>query len=603
MKVKKLLTSTIAKIIALYIVAFAVVVTIYFIEQNSIFDKTTVEATAQIQNTQDTILDQMKLIDELYTNQVQASMNTLIRTGKSYGTPNYSTTVSFEGKMVPNLRLGTQPVVNNFDLVDALTDDVGGTATLFVKSAEGEFVRVSTNVKKSDGSRAIGTILTPGGAVEQAILNGRAFYGVIDILGKPYFTGYEPMLDSSGKVIGIWYVGYPLEHMGAINNTISGKKVFDNDFFFILDAKERIIARSNSLSDDAIFANLEKAQNKDGWEMSTAHFDQWNYSIIACYMPEEINAIARSESLKLLVNLGIIVVLFSLFIIYFVLSTNKTNKRIMNSAVELSNSTYSVSSAAQQLTASSEKLAEGSSEQASSIQQTLMIMEQSNKMVQENVESTTQAARLSEQMTQSASDGFQQMQEMNDSMVQIRESSNDIAKIIKVIDGIAFQTNLLALNAAVEAARAGDAGAGFAVVAEEVRNLARSSAESAKSTAEIIERNMSYSKKGMDISEKVRTSLEEINNNAEKVSQLVEQISSSSEEQARGSEQVTSAISEIEIVTKQNSAVAEESSSASQALQSQAHKLTVVMEELNKIIGSTEAGNEMLDDSDVPLLE
>ena len=101
----------------------------------------------------------------------------------------------------------TTKVNNNFTLVDAVVKEMGGTATLFVKSGD-DFVRVSTNVKKDDGSRAIGTILDPKGKAIVAIRANEPFYGEVDILGKPYVTGYEPMRDAANNVIGIYYVGY-----------------------------------------------------------------------------------------------------------------------------------------------------------------------------------------------------------------------------------------------------------------------------------------------------------------------------------------------------------------------------------------------------------
>ena len=96
---------------------------------------------------------------------------------------------------------------NNFDVVDEVVRENGGTATLFVKAGD-EYVRVATNVKKNDGSRAIGTILDPNGPVVMVIRKGEAYYGDATILGKPYVTGYDPIRDSSGNVIGIYYVGY-----------------------------------------------------------------------------------------------------------------------------------------------------------------------------------------------------------------------------------------------------------------------------------------------------------------------------------------------------------------------------------------------------------
>jgi methyl-accepting chemotaxis protein len=200
-----------------------------------------------------------------------------------------------------------------------------------------------------------------------------------------------------------------------------------------------------------------------------------------------------------------------------------------------------------------------------------------------NTENTRQASILSEKTNQSAKDGFSKMKDMNESMQEIKKSSDDIAKIIKVIDEIAFQTNILALNAAVEAARAGEAGAGFAVVAEEVRNLAQRSANAAKDTAMIIDKNIELSRKGVDISLLVSQSLEEIKHNAEKVSNLVSEITASSEEQAKGTDQISRAISQMEQVTQQNAAVAEESSASAQELLTQSEALDGVVQDLNKI--------------------
>ena len=110
------------------------------------------------------------------------------------------------GKPVPAIYFGTSKMNNNFDLVDDVVKQAGGTATIFVKSGD-EYVRVATNVKKDDGTRAIGTVLDPNGKAIAAIRDGKAFYGDVDILGKPYVTGYEPIWDAA-KVIGIYYVGY-----------------------------------------------------------------------------------------------------------------------------------------------------------------------------------------------------------------------------------------------------------------------------------------------------------------------------------------------------------------------------------------------------------
>jgi hypothetical protein len=141
------------------------------------------------------------------TDQVKTSMAALQTMTVKLGAPKISGMDVVGGKDAPALYFGVTKMNNSFDLVDELVKKNGGTATLFVKAGE-NYVRVATNVKKDDGSRAIGTILDPKGPVFAAIRTGKPYYGDANILGKTYDTGYEPIKDSSGNVIGIYYVGY-----------------------------------------------------------------------------------------------------------------------------------------------------------------------------------------------------------------------------------------------------------------------------------------------------------------------------------------------------------------------------------------------------------
>ncbi len=141
------------------------------------------------------------------TDNVKASMAALIaKTGK-LGAPKVEGTDPVGGKSAPGLYFGTTKMNNFFDVVDEVAKEHGGTATLFIKAGD-EYVRVATNVKKDDGSRAIGTILDPNGPAITMIKKGEAYYGDATILGKPYITGYEPIRDAAKNVIGIYYVGY-----------------------------------------------------------------------------------------------------------------------------------------------------------------------------------------------------------------------------------------------------------------------------------------------------------------------------------------------------------------------------------------------------------
>ncbi|MBP0592060.1 Cache 3/Cache 2 fusion domain-containing protein [Paraburkholderia sp. LEh10] len=139
---------------------------------------------------------------------VKQAMTLLKNKTAKLGAPAVKGEDAIAGKEVPALYFGATKMNNNFAVVDEVKKEMGSTATLFVKSGD-DFVRVATNVQKDDGSRAIGTILDPKGKAIAAIRTGSAYYGDADILGKPYVTGYEPIHDASGTVIGIYYVGYP----------------------------------------------------------------------------------------------------------------------------------------------------------------------------------------------------------------------------------------------------------------------------------------------------------------------------------------------------------------------------------------------------------
>src|SRR6267154_6172834 len=136
---------------------------------------------------------------------VQAAMQLLKSKAATLRAPNVKGEEAVAGKIVPIVYFGTTKMNNNFVLVDEVQKEVGGTATIFVKNGD-EFVRVATNVKKDDGSRAIGTILDPKGKAIESIKKDEPFYGEVDILGKPYITGYKPIRDASKSVIGIYYV-------------------------------------------------------------------------------------------------------------------------------------------------------------------------------------------------------------------------------------------------------------------------------------------------------------------------------------------------------------------------------------------------------------
>lgn len=243
------------------------------------------------------------------------------------------------------------------------------------------------------------------------------------------------------------------------------------------------------------------------------------------------------------------------------------------------------SAVAAQVSSSSQSLARGAGEQAASLSETSSSLEEISAMTRRNAESAAKAKTLAAQARLAADSGTGEMAGMKRAMDEIKDSSDQISKIIKTIDEIAFQTNLLALNAAVEAARAGEAGMGFAVVADEVRSLAQRAAGSARETASRIENSVEKSAHGVALTEKVASSLQDIAAKVRGVDALVAEIASSSREQSEGIAQLGRTVVDMDKVTQETAGYAEETAAAAEELNAQTLALQQTAVELDALVG------------------
>jgi methyl-accepting chemotaxis protein len=250
----------------------------------------------------------------------------------------------------------------------------------------------------------------------------------------------------------------------------------------------------------------------------------------------------------------------------------------------LSESAEHVASASVQVSSAGTSLAQGTTEQAASLEETSASTEEMASMTRRNAEHSKATAELIAVVDTRVAEANQALNDMVKAMDGIASSSGKIAKIIQVIDEIAFQTNILALNAAVEAARAGAAGLGFAVVADEVRNLSQRSAQAARETGDLIEESVRMSKDGGEMVGRMVHAIHSITERTTKVRTLVDEVSVGAQEQARGVDQIARAISEMERVTQQSAGVAEESASAGRELSAQADSMRDVVAELQVLI-------------------
>jgi methyl-accepting chemotaxis protein len=294
------------------------------------------------------------------------------------------------------------------------------------------------------------------------------------------------------------------------------------------------------------------------------------------------------STVQVIIVVTVAAVVFGMTVGLFIIGA--INKALTSITHALDSGAAQTTSAAGQVASASQSLAEGASEQAASLEETSASLEEISSMTKRNAESSRQAKELSNHTRKAAEEGASGMAEMGNAMNAIKESSAAIAKIVKSIDEIAFQTNILALNAAVEAARAGEAGAGFAVVAEEVRSLAQRSAQSAGETASKIADAIACSERGVEISAKVAASCGEIVAKARQVDELVGEIAAASTEQSEGIGHVATAVAEMDKVTQSTAANAEESASAAEELNAQAQSVRESVTTLRQLVeGGVEA--------------
>lgn len=240
-----------------------------------------------------------------------------------------------------------------------------------------------------------------------------------------------------------------------------------------------------------------------------------------------------------------------------------------------------------QVASASQSLARGASEQAASLEETSACVEEINSMARRNGENSQSAAGLVTVSEQKFVKGNQSLDQMIVAINEISSQSDQISKIIKVIDEIAFQTNILALNAAVEAARAGEAGMGFAVVADEVRSLAHRCAQAAQDTSVLIAGSITRSKGGQARVDEVAGAIREVTGEAGRIKTLVEEVSLGSQEQTRGIDEIAKALSKLNQATHTTAASAQQSAAAAEQLTTQSESVNAVIGRLVALVGGT----------------
>jgi methyl-accepting chemotaxis protein len=256
----------------------------------------------------DRVIESLGMINSISSDNLGSATRLMEESAGKLGEVSLGKTVQVKAENVPDLRFGTASQVENFALVDHVKSITGATATLFVRRGD-DFIRVSTNVMKPDGTRAVGTALDPKGPAAAAIRNHRAYYGIADILGTSYVTAYKPMQDRSGNTIGIWYAGVPVATLADLGKSIQQSVILKHGYVALLDAKKRPVFTSSSTSAEKVARYLEKPE--PGWNQVTRTFNAWGYSVIALYPESDLKAQINLVRLSVFLTSLIVVMLMA----------------------------------------------------------------------------------------------------------------------------------------------------------------------------------------------------------------------------------------------------------------------------------------------------
>ncbi|MDL2260244.1 methyl-accepting chemotaxis protein [Deltaproteobacteria bacterium OttesenSCG-928-K17] len=379
------------------------------------------------------------------------------------------------------------------------------------------------------------------------------------------------------------------KHIGDILALISR---IENDIWsettrkFVAEMRQTAENNSRSLTELATISEFnlsttaKRAELRDASLASARQLGETMRDLNAAITTQATSALTKVV-FSLIIGLVIALIISAAMSMFITRSITKP----INHLIEiLSEGAQEVDNASGQLSTASNTLAEGATENAASLEETSAALEELSSMTRRNADNAMEANALMSEGRAAVTKAEQSMNQAIKAMEEITISGNEISKIIKTIDEIAFQTNLLALNAAVEAARAGEAGAGFAVVADEVRNLAIRSADAAKNTADLIASTITNINSGSEMVNATSESFTIVSSHSAKVGELLAEVAEASKEQSQGIGQITTAMSEMDKVTQSNAASAEESASAAGQLSNQAGNLLEAVEGLDGLV-------------------
>ncbi|WP_109806456.1 methyl-accepting chemotaxis protein [Sphingosinithalassobacter portus] len=492
------------------------------------------------------------------------------------------------------LYVGDRALNNWYEPVDKVKQLVGGTATVFSGDT-----RVSTNVMKDDGSRAVGTKLAAGPTFDAVLRRGEPFRGQADILGKPYFTAYDPIKNAAGETIGVLYVGLAKADLIAELRALSFRMalvsiivalVIGTAAFFACRSLFRPLSRMGTAM--TAIADGDTATDIPGRDRSdeigamasalehlraTAAQKHETDAIRSAEAERQRNVLTTVEAALARLQEGDLTATIDAEFPPAFHALRKNYNAAVESLAELVSEVKlraeGIRGGSQEIAAASEDLARRTEGNAASIEQTAAATTQMDERLRTNAGAGEATRKRADLAIEVVSTGRTTADEAVQAMGRVSESAKGIDSVIEGLDKIAFQTRVLAMNAAVEAGRAGEAGRGFAVVADLVSALAMRAEEESKRARDQLTVTQTDIVAAVDMVQKVDGALADISTNVGEVHGQVATMAQDNRAQSTALSEVSTAIGAMDRATQQNAAMVEETSAAARNLLSEAEAL------------------------------